>query len=81
MNVPNAMEPEDVIRSINVGPYTVRTVFGWTVNGPLRRGNCNHTETTHEVTQATSNRISVAKLDELWNQLLKYDFPEDSQVL
>ena len=36
-NVPKAMEPE-VIRSINDGPYAIRTILGWTVNG--REGNC-----------------------------------------
>lgn len=48
-NIPNAMEPEKVIKSINDGPYTVRTVRGWTVNGPLRDGK--YEETRDEVTR------------------------------
>lgn len=35
-NVPIALEPWEVVRSTNGGPYAVKTVLGWTVNGPLR---------------------------------------------
>lgn len=38
-NVPKAMEPVELIKSINDGPYAVRTVLGWTVSGPLREDN------------------------------------------
>ena len=62
-NVPRAMEPEEVIKSADDGPYTVKTVLGWTVNGPLKEGSCE--PTTDRVAYDTSNRISVAKLDEL----------------
>ncbi len=71
------LEPEEVIRSVNDGSYAVRTILGWTVNGPLRDGN--YETTRDEVAYVTSNRISVGKLDELWNQQFKYDFPEGSQ--
>lgn len=37
-NVPKAMEPLQVISSVDDGPYAVRTILGWTVNGPLRGG-------------------------------------------
>lgn len=39
-NVPKALEPWDIIQSQNGGPNAVRTILGWTVNGPLR-GNCD----------------------------------------
>ena len=35
-NVPKATEPWEVINSVNDGPYAVRTVLGWSINGPLR---------------------------------------------
>jgi len=70
------MEPEQVIRSVDNGPYAVGTIPGWTVNGPLRDNNC---ELTGDGKYITANRISVAKLDELWNQQFKYDFPESNQ--
>lgn len=38
-NVPKALEPWEVVRSVDGGPYAVRTMLGWTVNGPLR-GDC-----------------------------------------
>lgn len=31
-NVPKALEPLEVIRSVNDGPYAIRTMLGWTVN-------------------------------------------------
>ena len=39
-DVPKALEPKQVIASNNKGPYAVKTIFGWTLNGPLdRKGN------------------------------------------
>ena len=35
-NVHEAFEPWKVIQSQSNGPYAVKTVLGWTVNGPLR---------------------------------------------
>lgn len=29
-NVPEALEPLQVIRSVNDGPYSIRTTLGWT---------------------------------------------------
>lgn len=74
-NVPKAMEPEEVNRSVNDGPYAIRTLLGWTVNGPLRENGCDATQNG----AACVNRISVAKLDDMWNQQFKYDFPECKQ--
>lgn len=36
-NVPKALEPLEVVCSANDGPYAVRTLLGWMVNGPLER--------------------------------------------
>ncbi|KAL4009060.1 hypothetical protein ACER0C_002912 [Sarotherodon galilaeus] len=76
-NVPRAMEPEEVIHSIDDGPYAVKTSLGWTVNGPLRDGNRRAARS--KIVTIKSNRISVAKLDDLWKQQLRYDFPECNQ--
>ncbi|XP_068716993.1 uncharacterized protein [Montipora capricornis] len=39
-DVPKALEPKQVIASNDKGPYAVKTIFGWTLNGPLdRKGN------------------------------------------
>ena len=34
-NVPRALEPLEVIRSVKEGPYAIKTMLGWTVNGHL----------------------------------------------
>ena len=39
INVPKAMEPLQVVSSVDDGPYAVKTALGWTVNGPLKGGN------------------------------------------
>ncbi|KAK2907800.1 hypothetical protein Q8A73_008873 [Channa argus] len=71
------MEPKEVIPSVDDGPFAVRTILGWTVNGPLKVDGCNTSR--NEIMQAVSNRVSVAKLEDLWKQQFKYDFPEDGQ--
>lgn len=75
-NVPKAMEPLQVIQSVDNGPYAVRTILGWTINGPLRGGGVSK---TNAWTKVTVNRISVAKLDELWQLQFKQDFPDAGQ--
>lgn len=74
-NVRRAMEPLEVIRSEQNGPYAVRTVLGWTVNGPLtgNGGEANYCEQP-----VTVNRVSIVNLDELWQQQFKMDFPESA---
>lgn len=36
-DVPEALEPKEIRDSKGGGPYAVRTIFGWTANGPLER--------------------------------------------
>ncbi|KAK0132995.1 hypothetical protein N1851_031641 [Merluccius polli] len=76
-DVAKALEPEEVIRSIKDGPYAVRTALGWTVNGPLHENIGSRTK--HGCPQIKINRISVARLEELWAQQFKCDFPENAQ--
>ena len=43
-DVPKALEPKEIRECNGQGPYAVRTVFGWTINGPLeRKGNSART--------------------------------------
>lgn len=76
-DVAKALEPEEIIHSVKDGPYAVRTALGWTVNGPLRENI--RIRTKHGYPQIKMNRISVARLEELWTQQFKCDFPEDAQ--
>ena len=75
-NVPKALEPLEVVCSVDEGPYAIRTLLGWTVNGPLS-GNSGET-VNWEHPQVTVNRVSVVNLDDLWQQQFKNDFPESS---
>lgn len=77
-NVPRALEPWQVVRAVNGGPYAIKTILGWTVNGPLR-GDCQISDQKCLQPDITVNRISVARLDELWEKQLKVDFPETLQ--
>ncbi|KAK2879287.1 hypothetical protein Q8A73_007303, partial [Channa argus] len=76
-NVPKAMEPLQVVSSVENGPYAVKTILGWTVNGPLRSGG--GIMDGNRLTQVTANRISVARLEELWQLQFKQDFPDAGQ--
>ncbi|KAL3979219.1 Rab5 GDP/GTP exchange factor [Sarotherodon galilaeus] len=75
MNMPRALEPLEVIRSVGDGPFAIRTVLGWTVNGPLNRECCGRPGCLATV---TANRVSAVTLDKLWKQQFKMDFPESS---
>ena len=71
-----AVSGDQVISSTDDGPYAVRTVLGQTVNGPLRGEN--DAMEANKLTEITTNYISVAKLEGLW-QLFKQDFPDAGQ--
>ncbi|KAK0135648.1 hypothetical protein N1851_028511 [Merluccius polli] len=74
INVPRALEPLEVIRSTDGGPYAVKTVLGWTVNGPL--GGCDDSPGCQST--VSINIISAVTL-ELWNKQFKTDFQENNQ--
>ncbi len=56
------MEPWEIINSQGEGPYAVRTLLGWVVNGPLRGGEPRKGKMGRPA--VTANRISVAKLQD-----------------
>lgn len=74
-NVPKAMEPLQVIHSVDNGPYAIRTMLGWTVNGPLKG---DRDVMNGELPELSVNRVSVVNLDDLWQQQFNTDFPECS---
>lgn len=73
VNVPKATELLKVINSQDTGPYAVLTHLGWTVNGPL---GISSPVDQHGRPQIVSNRISVARLEELLIQQYNQDFSE-----
>ena len=72
-NAPRLLEPWEVINSCENGPYAVKTVLGWIVNGPLN-GNSGALET--ELPSATVNRISVCKSEEKLIHQYNHNFNE-----
>ena len=60
-NAPKMLEPWEVINSHGNGPYAIRTVLGWVVNGPLT-GNSGVVEA--ECPSAIVNRISVCRVED-----------------
>lgn len=70
MNVPKAIKPEEVIKSLYDKPCARRTVFRWTVTLESK-----HLWSNKSATYATSN--SVSRGQAWW--AFKYDFPEGSQ--
>lgn len=72
-NAPKALEPWNVINSHGDGPYAVKTLLGWVINGPLE---ATPTANTGECYAVTVNRISVEKLEKLLVQQYNHDFNE-----
>ena len=71
VNAPKAMEPWKIINSRRDGPYAVKTLLGWVVNGPLRSPV---TDDEHPV--ALVNRISIVHLEQFLEKQYAHDFPE-----
>lgn len=69
-NAPKAIEPWQIINSQGEGPYAVRTLLGWVVNGPLREG------TQSKIHPLRVNRISVHNLHEMLIAQYNTDFSE-----
>ena len=60
------LEPHEVLRSEDGGPYAVRTLLGWTINGPLGRPSKS---------SRTANRIqSHAVLDQQFVRFCEMEF-------
>lgn len=70
INAPKLLEPWEVVNSQESGPYAVRTVLGWVMNGPLDgKGEV-------EAATITVNRIGVSKLEEMLMKQYNHDFCE-----
>ncbi|KAK0155426.1 hypothetical protein N1851_002228 [Merluccius polli] len=63
MNASKIMEPWEIINSQGEGPYAVKTLVGWVVNGPLRG---SESSIHNDCQSATINRISIANLEKLY---------------
>ncbi|KAK0134727.1 hypothetical protein N1851_029616 [Merluccius polli] len=73
MNASKIMEPWEIINSQGEGPYAVKTLVGWVVNGPLRG---SESSIHNDCQSATINRISIANLEKLLINQYNHDFNE-----
>lgn len=68
-NASKLLEPWEIINSQGDGPYAVRTLLGWVVNGPLRGGD-------NRCTTVNVNRISLVNLHDLMISQYNTEFNE-----
>ena len=73
VNTPKAMEPWKVINTQGNGPYAVKTLLGWVVNGPPNAS----TDPDDETPVAVVNRTSIVHLEKLNERQYINDFPEN----
>lgn len=73
-NASKLLEPWEVINSYGNGPYAIRTLLGWVINGPLQ--GCNDEQCVNGEPTATVNRISIESLAELLKDQYRHDFNE-----
>lgn len=75
-DAPKILEPWEVIHSHGRGPYAIRTVLGWVVNGLL---NKTRDSSRTEVSSATVNRISVCQLEKMLANQYNREFNEKTE--
>ncbi len=73
INASNVIEPYEIINSHGNGPFAIKTLLGWVVNGTMVGNSDCKNENGHSV--VTVNRISVVKL-ELFNNQFNHGFNE-----
>lgn len=74
-NAPKILEPWEIVNSCGNGPYAIRTVLGWVINGPLH-GSSNGSDVDMELSSVVVNRISISKLELMLSSQYNHDFNE-----
>lgn len=59
-----ALEPKEIRKSRDGGPYATRTQFGWTINGPLSRMS-NSTRTANRIQSSCELNMQFEKFCEM----------------
>ncbi|KAI7814202.1 hypothetical protein IRJ41_010024 [Triplophysa rosa] len=75
INASQVMEPWEIINSYGNGPYAVRTLLGWAVNGLSEKDDEHRDEIGSPTVKV--NRISIGKLEHLLHCLYNQDFNEN----
>ncbi len=74
INVPKLMEPWRIINSQGNGPFAIKTLLGWVVNGPFHGEDTWINKRGQRYVHA--HRISVENLNDLLIQQYNHDFTE-----
>lgn len=74
-NASRSMEPWEVINSRGEGPYAVKTLLGWVVNGPLHGNRTKQYKNGHNAVYV--NHIEVNTLEQMLLNQYKHDFMEN----
>ena len=85
-DVPKALEPQEVKGSRNGGPFAIRTLLGWVVNGPLcRDGKTSHTANFIKADENDLSQQFERFCNQEFNDVSSYGKPsmsvEDKQAL
>lgn len=84
-DAPRALEPKEIIECEGRGPYAVRTVFGWTINGPLGRNDrayhsANYIRTDHTLSKQFERFCNLEFNDSVFDSKLGMS-KEDSRAM
>ena len=79
INCPRALQPYDVIPSVDDGPFAVNTQLGWCISGPTQHNNgcssdvisCFHIRSNEEQVRSTETGLKVTK-----RRMYENDFKE-----
>ena len=63
-DVPEVLQPKEVKESRDGGPYAVRTLFGWAINGPLGRMSTS-TRTSNRIQSSSELNVQFGKFCEM----------------
>ncbi|KAJ8381315.1 hypothetical protein SKAU_G00020930 [Synaphobranchus kaupii] len=77
-NAPKPMEPWRIINNQGNGPFAIKTLLGWVVNGVLHESGAYADKQGQSYVYA--NRISVESLSDLLVQQFNHDFTENSYM-
>ena len=73
-NCPKALEPQEIIPSVDHGPYGSRSLLGWRVVGPLIQSE------EHKTTKCFRVGVSIPVIDAVNNQPQSHYFASSSKI-
>ena len=78
VDVPEALQPDEIIKAQQGGPYAVRTKFGWTLNGPMGRLGANGKHCYH--LNSSYDDLLNEQLRKYFNQEFNESFADENKI-